>query len=95
MAQLTNQFLALADRPFARRDKPRTQERFAMRERVYFPKAAPETYQAIRELDLRVQRSGLEKALIGVINLWNRVAVGRVAVGRVAVGLNWPLPRAA
>ena len=56
-----------------------------MRERVYFPKAAPETYQAIRELDLRVQRSGLEKALIGVINLWNRVAVG----------LNWPLPRAA
>jgi len=40
-----------------------------MRERVYFPKAVPDTYAAIRDLDAMIQRSGLEKSLIELVKM--------------------------
>jgi AhpD family alkylhydroperoxidase len=40
-----------------------------MHERVSFPKTAPETYAAIRELDATVQRGGLEKSLIELVKM--------------------------
>jgi AhpD family alkylhydroperoxidase len=67
MAQSTNQFLALADSPSARRNKPRRQEEIAMPNRVYFPKAVPEVYAAMRELAALVERGGLEKPLIELV----------------------------
>jgi hypothetical protein len=63
MDQSTNQFLALADRPFAPPDKPGNQKDRSMHERVYFPKAAPEACAAIREVAATIQRSGLEPGL--------------------------------
>jgi AhpD family alkylhydroperoxidase len=38
-------------------------------ERVYFPKAVPDIYAAIRELDGVVQRGGLEKSLIELVKM--------------------------
>ena len=40
-----------------------------MHDRVYFPKAAPEIYAAIRDLDATVQRGGLEKTLIELVKM--------------------------
>jgi AhpD family alkylhydroperoxidase len=40
-----------------------------MRERVFLPKAAPDTYAAIRELDATVRRSGLEGSLIELVKM--------------------------
>jgi hypothetical protein len=51
MAQSTNRFLALADSPSRSRDKPDNQETISMPERVNFPKAVPETFQAIRDVN--------------------------------------------
>jgi AhpD family alkylhydroperoxidase len=69
MAYLTRQFLALADSPSLIRDKPDDREANAMNERVYFPKAVPETYAAIRALDQMVQQTGLEKSLIELVKI--------------------------
>ena len=38
-----------------------------MSKRVYFPTAVPDTYAAIRELDAKIQRTGLEKSLIELV----------------------------
>jgi AhpD family alkylhydroperoxidase len=40
-----------------------------MHERVYFPSAVPDTYAAIRDLDAKVQRTGLEKSLIELVKM--------------------------
>ena len=40
-----------------------------MHERVFLPKAAPETYAAIRELDATVRRSGLEASLVELVKM--------------------------
>jgi AhpD family alkylhydroperoxidase len=40
-----------------------------MHDRVYFPKAAPETYAAIRDLDATVRRGGLEPGLIELVKM--------------------------
>jgi AhpD family alkylhydroperoxidase len=40
-----------------------------MHERVFLPKAAPDTYAAIRELDATIQRSGLEKSLVELVKM--------------------------
>jgi len=40
-----------------------------MNERVRLPKVAPETYQAIRDLDALVQRSGLDKTLMELVKI--------------------------
>ena len=40
-----------------------------MHERVYFPKTAPETYAAIREVAATIQRSGLEPGLIELVKI--------------------------
>jgi len=40
-----------------------------MQQRVYFPKAAPEAYAALRELDATVRRSGLEQSLIELVKV--------------------------
>ena len=64
MDQSTRQFLALADRPFLPPDKPDNYEGSPMDGRVYFPRAAPDTYVAIRDLDALIRRSGLEPALV-------------------------------
>jgi AhpD family alkylhydroperoxidase len=40
-----------------------------MRERVYLPAVAPDTYSAIRELDATVRRSGLEGSLIELVKM--------------------------
>jgi alkylhydroperoxidase family enzyme len=40
-----------------------------MRERVYLPKVAPDTYAAIRALDATVRRSGLEPSLIELVKM--------------------------
>jgi AhpD family alkylhydroperoxidase len=69
MAQSTNQFLALADRPSRPRDKPADQETTTMSERVYFPRTVPDTYAAIRDLDAKIQRSGLERSLIELVKM--------------------------
>jgi AhpD family alkylhydroperoxidase len=69
MDQSTNQFLALADRPFAPPDKPDIQEDPPMHDRVYLPKAAPDTYAAIRELDATIRRSGLDPTLIELVKM--------------------------
>jgi AhpD family alkylhydroperoxidase len=66
MDQSTNQFLALADRPFARPDK-HVMEDPTMHDRAYLPKVAPDTYAAIRDLDATMRRSGLEPSLIELV----------------------------
>lgn len=40
-----------------------------MHDRVYFPRAVPETYAAIRDLDAMVQRTGLDKTLIELVKM--------------------------
>jgi AhpD family alkylhydroperoxidase len=67
MAQSTNRFLALADSPSRSRDKPDNPETISMPERVYFPKAVPETFQAIREVNPMIKPTGLEKTRIELV----------------------------
>jgi AhpD family alkylhydroperoxidase len=67
MAQSTNWFLALADSPSRSRDKPDNQETISMSERVNFPKAIPETFQAICNVNAMIERTGLEKTLIELV----------------------------
>jgi AhpD family alkylhydroperoxidase len=69
MDQSTMQFLALADRPFPLPNKPDNTEDPPMQNRVSFPKAAPDTYAAIRDLDALVRRSDLEPALIELVKI--------------------------
>jgi AhpD family alkylhydroperoxidase len=40
-----------------------------MHERVSMPKIAPETYAAIRDLDIQVHRGGLEKSLMELVKM--------------------------
>jgi len=40
-----------------------------MQNRIQLPKTAPETYQAIRDLDATIQRSGLDKTLIELVKM--------------------------
>ena len=40
-----------------------------MHDRVYFPKTAPDTYAAIRELDAMVRRGGLEPSLVELVKM--------------------------
>lgn len=40
-----------------------------MHDRVYFPKAVPDTYAAIRELDALIRLSGLEPALVELVKM--------------------------
>ena len=40
-----------------------------MHDRVYFPKAAPETYAAIRDLDALIRRTGLEPSLVELVKM--------------------------
>ena len=68
MAQSTNRFLALADRPFAREINTAFRRPYHARQNL-FPKTVPETYAAIRDLDAMIQRSGLEKALIELVKI--------------------------
>jgi AhpD family alkylhydroperoxidase len=69
MDQSTRQFLALADRPFPPPDKLDTDEGSPMHDRVHFPKAAPDTYAALRDLDALIGRSGLEPALVELVKM--------------------------
>jgi len=69
MAQSTNQILALANRPFVPRDKTRDFRRRIMLERLSFSKTVPDTYAAIRDLDAKIQRTGLEKNLIELVKM--------------------------
>jgi AhpD family alkylhydroperoxidase len=39
------------------------------RDRIFLPKAAPDTYAAIREADAAIQRSGLDKKLIHLVKM--------------------------
>ncbi len=38
-------------------------------DRIFLPKAAPDTYAAIRDLDATIQRSGLDKTLIELVKM--------------------------
>jgi AhpD family alkylhydroperoxidase len=40
-----------------------------MHDRISLPKAAPDTYAAIRELDATIQRSGLDKTIIELVKM--------------------------
>lgn len=40
-----------------------------MRDRVYFPKAAPDTYAAIRALDATIRNSGLDHGLTELVKM--------------------------
>jgi AhpD family alkylhydroperoxidase len=69
MDQSTRQFLALADSPFARPDKPANHEGSPMHYRVSFPKAVPDTYAALRDADALIGRGGLEPALVELVKM--------------------------
>jgi AhpD family alkylhydroperoxidase len=69
MDQSTKHFLALADSPFARTDKPANNKASPMHDRVSFPKAAPDTYAALRDVDALIGRGGLEPALVELVKM--------------------------